>query len=129
MEKIRRNGYDEIYNIHFIDTLSSFDELPNIDDGVNIGDAYKIINDEDECIVVATNNELKDGERYLCWNKLTSSSYENECINKLEVILKESDNDQEYAHAEADHVLCDFLKYLGYLEIVKIYEKIPKWYC
>lgn len=41
--------------------------------------------------------------------------------------LQES-GDEEYAHGEADDILCDILKYLGFEEIVEAYDKVPKWY-
>ena len=40
----------------------------------------------------------------------------------------EHSGDPEYAHGEADDVLCDILKYLGFEEIVEAYDKVPKWY-
>jgi hypothetical protein len=39
-----------------------------------------------------------------------------------------SEDDPESVHAEADDILCDFLKNLGYEDIVIEYEKIDKWY-
>lgn len=41
--------------------------------------------------------------------------------------------DKEAAHVEADRVLCDLLRELGFEEVVAIYESIPKtvylgWY-
>lgn len=40
----------------------------------------------------------------------------------------EDSGDPEYAHEEADNILCDILKYLGFEEIVEAYHKVPKWY-
>ena len=34
----------------------------------------------------------------------------------------------EYDHPEADAILCNILKDLGFKEIVEAYEKVPKWY-
>lgn len=34
----------------------------------------------------------------------------------------------ETSHAEADRVLCDLLRTLGYGEVVDEYRKLPKWY-
>lgn len=44
--------------------------------------------------------------------------------------LKEQqrDRDIENAHAEADHVLCDFLDSMGYSDVVAAYSAVPKWY-
>lgn len=40
----------------------------------------------------------------------------------------QEDHDTESAHAEADDVLCDLLKELGYIKIVEEYHKVSKWY-
>lgn len=34
----------------------------------------------------------------------------------------------EEGHMQADGILCDLLKYLGYDRLVEIYYDIPKWY-
>jgi hypothetical protein len=34
----------------------------------------------------------------------------------------------EEGHMEADDILCELLRQLGYLEVVEEYEKIGKWY-
>ena len=54
-------------------------------------------------------------------------------INKLKKIQADLDNpninyDAESAHGDADGVLCDFLRELGYGEIVREYEEIDRWY-
>ena len=36
--------------------------------------------------------------------------------------------DSEAAHAEADDVICDLLRELGYGDVVDEYEKVDKWY-
>ena len=36
--------------------------------------------------------------------------------------------DEEACHSRADDLLCEFLKQLGYRELVEEYEKLPKWY-
>ena len=37
--------------------------------------------------------------------------------------------DPESAHYEADAVLCEFLKSIGYRDVVEAYEAVePKWY-
>ena len=36
--------------------------------------------------------------------------------------------DTESAHADADDVLCDLLKALGYNRVVEEYDKVKKWY-
>ncbi len=36
--------------------------------------------------------------------------------------------DVEIAHSEADDVLCEVLRGLGYDELVDAFEDLPKWY-
>ena len=40
----------------------------------------------------------------------------------------QQDHDTESAHFEADDVLCELLKALGYTKIVEEYDKVKKWY-
>lgn len=49
-------------------------------------------------------------------------------IARLKEQQRISEDDPESAHVEADDILCDFLKNLGYEDIVIEYEKIDKWY-
>lgn len=44
------------------------------------------------------------------------------------IALQSAPFDPEANHAEADDLLCDLLKELGYVDIVEAYEKIEKWY-
>lgn len=39
-----------------------------------------------------------------------------------------SNGDTEIAHSRADYILCELLKTLGYDELVKLYDEVPKWY-
>lgn len=39
-----------------------------------------------------------------------------------------SKDDEEQGHGLADTILCDFLKHLGYTEIVDEFKKVQKWY-
>jgi hypothetical protein len=41
--------------------------------------------------------------------------------------LQPSD-DVEAAHSDADDVLCELLKKLGYADVVAEWEAVPKWY-
>ena len=44
-------------------------------------------------------------------------------------LLKEADSyDPERAHQEADDVLCELLKSLGYEDVVKAWDEVSKWY-
>lgn len=36
--------------------------------------------------------------------------------------------DQERAHCEADEILCKVLEQQGFVEMVKVFESLPKWY-
>lgn len=49
-------------------------------------------------------------------------------IAKLKDLRKLSEDDPEIAHIYADDILCNFLKELGYADIVIEYEKIEKWF-
>jgi len=51
---------------------------------------------------------------------------EKEYINKLKDIQK--GEDIENRHIEEDRLLCDLLEELGYIEIVKLYNKTIKWF-
>jgi hypothetical protein len=51
---------------------------------------------------------------------------EREAIDRLRVC--QQDTDTEAAHADADDVLCAFLKELGYGKVVEEYHKVRKWY-
>lgn len=35
---------------------------------------------------------------------------------------------EEDDHIRADEILCDFLRLLGYNELVDVYESVTKWY-
>lgn len=37
-------------------------------------------------------------------------------------------NDTEKGHIEADHLMCDLLRELGYQEGADIFEEMGKWY-
>ena len=50
-----------------------------------------------------------------------------------EEVIKELKSLQDYGdteinHIKADELLCEFLTYLGYKDVVDEYEKIHKWY-
>lgn len=40
----------------------------------------------------------------------------------------QGEGDYETAHSEADDILCDVLKLLGYEDIVEAWDKVGKWY-
>lgn len=39
-----------------------------------------------------------------------------------------NDYDKEESHVEADYILCELLEELGYTQLVKMYNNVPKWY-
>jgi hypothetical protein len=41
--------------------------------------------------------------------------------------LQESD-DLEAAHGEADDILCQLLRQLGYADVIDAWKQVPKWY-
>ena len=49
-------------------------------------------------------------------------------VSELERIAEESAGDPEAAHSEADEVLCELLKTLGYENVVKAWQSVEKWY-
>ena len=53
-----------------------------------------------------------------------------ECLKEINKKLEQKNNryDQESAHIEADEILCNFLKDLGYDTLLECYWDIPKWY-
>ena len=46
----------------------------------------------------------------------------------MKKIAKDYADDPEVMHGKADDLVCELLKSLGYLEGLKIYEKMEKWY-
>lgn len=50
----------------------------------------------------------------------------NESIHKM--IEISSDDDEESAHVNADNLLCEVLRKLGFGELVNVYERVHKWY-
>jgi len=44
------------------------------------------------------------------------------------LVGEQNSGDWEGAHANADRVLCELLKALGYADVVDEWEKVGKWY-
>lgn len=42
--------------------------------------------------------------------------------------MEQRNSDTEMAHSNADGVLCELLKALGYADVVEEYEKVEKWF-
>ena len=53
-------------------------------------------------------------------------SWSLEVIEQLRELARSDDT--EYAHIQADNILCDILENLGYKDIVDAYNDIPKYY-
>lgn len=49
-----------------------------------------------------------------------------DAIEKLRALLDE--DDVEAAHADADTVLANLLTSLGYEDVVRAWDEVPKWY-
>lgn len=49
-------------------------------------------------------------------------------VSELERIAKISAGDPEAAHANADDILCELLKTLGYEDVVIAWQSVEKWY-
>lgn len=60
--------------------------------------------------------------------KVDVEKYKKRLIEIKERLKSDPDYDEEFAHPDADVVLCDLLKELGFEDVVELYEKIPKWY-
>ena len=60
--------------------------------------------------------------------KVDVEKYKRRLFEIIEKLEKQKYYDEEDAHIEADAVLCDLLKELGFEDVVELYEKIPKWY-
>ena len=50
----------------------------------------------------------------------------DEALGRMRGLQKNTD--YEVAHAEADDVLCDLLREMGFNELVDSYEQVGKWY-
>ena len=51
-----------------------------------------------------------------------------EAIAELERIIKEDDGDPESQHGNADYVLVELLRSLGYEDVTAVWEEVPRWY-
>ena len=60
--------------------------------------------------------------------KVDVEKYKKRLIEIKERLKSDPDYDEELAHPDADAVLCDLLKELGFEDVVELYEKVPKWY-
>lgn len=69
--------------------------------------------------------EIIGSEDEISENKQDS---ENRYLKEMKYAVEISENDEEQGHGLADTILCDFLKHLGYTEIVDEFEKVKKWY-
>lgn len=57
-------------------------------------------------------------------SKILKEEYEK----YIKWMKEQDDGDVERSHRGADFVLKEFLRELGYDELVEAYEDIPKWY-
>lgn len=47
---------------------------------------------------------------------------------KLQAIVERGSKDTEADHVEADEILCQLLRYLGYSDVVAEWAKVRRWY-
>lgn len=52
---------------------------------------------------------------------------DKECAKRMKEIIKGA-GDEEVRHCAADDLLCEILESFGFVETVKAYDEIPKWY-
>lgn len=57
-------------------------------------------------------------------NKRLNDKY----LERMNEVKQRYEDDEETAHYLADEILCDLLINLGYAELVKVYDSVPKWY-
>lgn len=57
-------------------------------------------------------------------NKRLNDKY----LERMNEVKQRYGDDEETAHYLADEILCDLLISLGYAELVKVYDSVPKWY-
>ena len=56
-----------------------------------------------------------------------ADKYKRRLLDVIEK-LKRREYDEEFAHRDADDIICELLKELGFGDVVEVYDKIPKWY-
>lgn len=63
-------------------------------------------------------------------SKMARKKYDKKFIEKYikELKILIDNDDTEFAHGEADDILCKILCELGLSKIVDLYEKVKKWY-
>jgi hypothetical protein len=49
-------------------------------------------------------------------------------VDELRKLREEHGQDPEFAHGEADDILCKLLQFLGYTKVVREYRKIERWH-
>ena len=50
-------------------------------------------------------------------------------VAKLKKINASDENrGAEYTHVDADRILCELLRKLGYSDVVDVWKDVPKWY-
>lgn len=57
---------------------------------------------------------------------MTKAKILEQAMKEMKKELK--NRDVEVAHSKADSILCDTLKKLGFEDLVKVWDKVPKYY-
>lgn len=98
---------DDFYTMHTLKeiTLNMKDAIRDLD---------KNYYDGQELVAIKIKIESKDD--------LDSCDLEEKYLKQMKKLKDEFDHD------EADDLLCQLLEELGFTEIVKTYQKLPKWY-
>ena len=53
---------------------------------------------------------------------------EKEATKAMRKLSRDVEDDLEKSHYEADHILCEFLRSLGYIKLADAYDDVGKWY-
>lgn len=53
---------------------------------------------------------------------------EDEALDRLRAIMERYKGEYDCRHVDADELLCEVLRSLGYNELVDLYESFEKWY-
>ena len=102
------------------------------DDGLVTDDpkASTVLHMDDELVVECEDRYTKSIISFI--GKEITGDEEEGSMSRDKALIKlrrlQKSGDIEYAHGEADDVLCELLKNLGFEDVVEEYHKVEKWY-
>lgn len=67
-------------------------------------------------------------DKFIVIPKADYISKQDEVVKQLEKCVKESKENAEGAHIDADEILCKFLISLGYDKVAETFDNVRKWY-